>query len=164
MTSPRHRLVRAAPALFAVTTLPAVALAAILVGGQAAAVVAILGWFLLTPLSAVLLDEVFEVDDGDDEDLERALDALREWRADDAGSRPDGPTDSSTGDPTDERNPVDRLRERYAEGDIDEAEFERRLDLLLETEDADAETARERVRNRGGDATADREVERERER
>ncbi|MFB9824702.1 SHOCT domain-containing protein [Halobaculum roseum] len=163
MTSPRHRLVRAAPALFAVTTLPAVALAAILVGGQAAAVVAILGWFLLTPLSAVLLNEVFEVDDGD-EDLERALDALREWRADDAGSRPDGPSDATTDGPTDERDPVDRLRERYAEGDIDEVEFERRLDLLLETEDADAETARERVRNRGGDATADREVERERER
>lgn len=160
MTSPRHRLVRAAPALFAVTTLPAVALAAILVGGQAAAVVAILGWFLLTPLSAVLLDEVFEVDDGDDEDLERALDALREWRADDTVSRPDGSTDG----PTDERDPVDRIRERYAEGDIDEAEFERRLDLLLETEDADAETARERIPDRGGDAPADREFERERER
>ncbi|WP_345777006.1 SHOCT domain-containing protein [Halorarum salinum] len=42
--------------------------------------------------------------------------------------------------------PLSRLRERYAAGEIDEAEFEHRLDLLLETEDADAATARERLR------------------
>ncbi|ERG89507.1 MAG: putative membrane protein (DUF2078) [halophilic archaeon J07HX5] len=35
---------------------------------------------------------------------------------------------------TDEPDPLETLRNRYARGDIDEAEFERRLDALLETE------------------------------
>ena len=37
---------------------------------------------------------------------------------------------------TDERGPLETLRNRYARGDIDEAELERRLDALLETETA----------------------------
>jgi uncharacterized membrane protein len=32
-------------------------------------------------------------------------------------------------------DPLEELRRRYAEGEIDEAEFERRLERLLETED-----------------------------
>jgi Predicted membrane protein (DUF2078). len=40
---------------------------------------------------------------------------------------------------TDERDPLETLRDRYARGDIDEAELERRLDALLETE-PDTET------------------------
>lgn len=34
--------------------------------------------------------------------------------------------------------PLDRLKRRYAEGEIDEVEFERRLERLLETEDESA--------------------------
>ncbi|MFD1599090.1 SHOCT domain-containing protein [Halobellus rarus] len=37
-------------------------------------------------------------------------------------------------DAVDER-PIQRLRTRYAEGEIDHAEFERRLEALVETED-----------------------------
>jgi len=37
----------------------------------------------------------------------------------------------------DEQTPLARLRERYTNGEIDEAEFERRVEHLLETESAD---------------------------
>ncbi|WP_436929261.1 SHOCT domain-containing protein [Halosimplex halobium] len=46
-------------------------------------------------------------------------------------------------------DPVDELRQRYARGEIDEAEFEQRLDRLLETENVESvgEQDRERVRD-----------------
>jgi hypothetical protein len=51
---------------------------------------------------------------------------------------------------------LDRLRERYAAGEIDEAEFERRVERLLETETvADAETRH----GASGDGSAAREAE-----
>jgi uncharacterized membrane protein len=51
----------------------------------------------------------------------------------------------------DAADPVAVLRERYADGEIDEAEFERRLERLLATEDGPA-----------GEATGERESERAR--
>lgn len=70
-------------------------------------------------------------------------------------------SDTETPDPA-----LDALRERYARGEIGDAEFERRLDRLLETEDA--ETADD-VRPTGDDITdrvsdgIRREIERARE-
>jgi len=85
----------------AITTLPAAALAAIFVGSQTAAVVAIVGWFLLVPLFGVLAEEEVVQSGTEDERTE---------------------------------SPLDELRDRYARGEIDEVEFERRLERLLETE------------------------------
>lgn len=49
-------------------------------------------------------------------------------------------------DREDERDPVETLKERYAAGELSEAEFERRLDRLVEdpTDDGREETDRER--------------------
>ena len=44
----------------------------------------------------------------------------------------DGSTDAATTE-----RPIAELRDRYAAGEIDEAEFERKLDRLLATEDVD---------------------------
>jgi len=46
-------------------------------------------------------------------------------------------------------DPVERLKERYANGEIDDATFERHLELVMETESLeDRESTRERLRNK----------------
>lgn len=71
----------------------------------------VLSYFVLLPLIAIL-GEDFPLVASDDESAA-----------------------ATAADTTDATDPVDRLRERYANGEIDEAEFERKLDRLLETED-----------------------------
>jgi len=70
----------------------------------------IFGFFVIIPLVALL---------GDDFPLVESTAA-------------DGESATAT-----EPDPLATLRERYATGEIDEAEFERRLDRLLETEELD---------------------------
>ncbi|QLG27782.1 SHOCT domain-containing protein [Halorarum halophilum] len=79
-----------------------------------------------------------DVADGDGADGDRPVDVPNPWW---------GTWETREPDPSD---PLDRLCERYAEGEIDEAEFERRLGLLLDTEDTDPATARERLREHTG--------------
>ncbi|WP_276258698.1 SHOCT domain-containing protein [Haloglomus litoreum] len=58
-------------------------------------------------------------------------------------------------DPVDEQQAaLDRLRDRYASGEIDELEFERRLERLLETETVEDAAARGRRDVDRGGATA----------
>ncbi|WP_164471801.1 SHOCT domain-containing protein [Halosimplex salinum] len=94
----------------AVATLPMAAFAAVFLGGEAAAVVAIVGWFLLVPLLSVLSDHV-----------ELGTEASTESTA---NERADAGDDA-----------LQRLRDRYAAGELDDVEFERRLERLVETED-----------------------------
>lgn len=44
-----------------------------------------------------------------------------------------------------EEDPIEQLRERYANGELTDEEFERRLERLLETEDVEMGDSRERV-------------------
>lgn len=101
-----RRLLEALPAVAAVGTLPIGILTAIFVGGQAAAVVFVVGWLLLVPLGGVINEEIL-ADESESEET------------------------------TDAEDPVATLRERYAAGEIDDVEFERRLEEILATEDVE---------------------------
>lgn len=130
-----RRLLKTSPAIFAVGTLGLMMLFGILGSGYLAGLTMIVGWFLLTPLSALAQKVVLG-----DEDVDYTTDTQTEqWESETTDT-----TDSESDDP------VERLRERYAHGEIDEVEFERRLDTLLSTEDADPETARDRLRRENG--------------
>lgn len=131
--------------LFAVVTLPVGVLTAVFVGGSAALVVFIVGWLLLTPASAILFDSPAPGSTQEEE-----FQDLAEQQTESGSSE----------------DPVEALRERYARGEIDEAELERRLDALLETEDVDQDDGRsiERAVNSidtedSGDSSAGRNTE-----
>ncbi|ELZ26955.1 hypothetical protein C475_08471 [Halosimplex carlsbadense 2-9-1] len=134
--------------IVAVATLPLAALAAIFVGGDAPAVVAIVGWFFLVPVLAILSQYV----------------DLREWLGERRGRT--RPTDATREDERDgEDDALHRLRERYAAGEIGDAEFERRLERLLETEGVEVPDGVDPAGSAGAgiDLSADRQRERERE-
>jgi len=54
------------------------------------------------------------------------------------GSSKETTRDRQTGEGVDDRDPEKRLREMYIAGEIDDREFERQLDLLLDSEDTTA--------------------------
>ncbi|NEU55597.1 SHOCT domain-containing protein [Halorussus sp. MSC15.2] len=82
----------------------------------------VLGFFIVVPLVALLGDSLPMVEtDAEGVEVERE-------------TTPD--------------DPVEQLRARYARGELTDAEFERRLERLLETEDAEATGSRERVFDR----------------
>jgi len=134
--------------IVAVATLPLAALSAIFVGESAAAVVAIVGWLFLVPVLGILSDHV----------------DLREYLGERRRGRPSEPA-SDDGEEADDA--LQRLRERYAAGEIGDAEFERRLERLLETEDIEVPDGADLTGSAGAgvdlNAEADRERERERE-
>lgn len=67
----------------------------------------LVGYVVVVPLTAILFDE-----DDESETVEA------------------DPTQSTT----DEETPLERLRRRYAEGELTDEQFERKLERLLETE------------------------------
>jgi len=96
-------------------------------------VFAIVGFVVLLPLVGILGDRLPFVTAGEDDEESTAATAT------------DGTFDDpDEADETDEA--VAQLRERYARGEIDEAEFEDRLEALLETEDGDLTTGTDRDR------------------
>lgn len=95
--------------LVAILTFGFTALAAVLGLGNVVPILFVVGFFILVPLIWVLEDEFPLVEPDLDEEGQ---------------PRQQEPT-----------NPVRELRKRYVRGEIDEAEFDRRLDRLLETEE-----------------------------
>jgi len=86
----------------------------------------VLGFFIVVPLVALLGDSLPIVESGSERGV--SVESVRsEQSADD---------------------PIDELRARYARGELDDAEFERRLERLLETEDAEVGGSKERVFDR----------------
>jgi uncharacterized membrane protein len=139
--------------LTAVLTLPIGILAAVFLGGQAAGLVFVVGWLLLVPTFSVLAD----------------------WAERDADSTAATAGDATTtADEETADDPIATLRERYAAGEIDDVEFERRLEELVATEEVDvpsgADVGPEADDDRDGETAAeDRsnlayELERERNR
>lgn len=127
------RLVEILPAVTAVGTMGAVVLLAILGLGSLVPAAAAVGWLLLTPLAALLVYVLGVTDDTESGGVpESALDEVS-----------DSGTDTLSGDATAESgespddDPLATLRNRYARGEIDDVEFERRLERLLETEDVE---------------------------
>lgn len=93
--------------LVAIVTLPLAGLASLAGLGASAGAIAVVGWFLLTPL-------------------------LLFWGEEIANLVANPPVGNESGEHSAERDPLEILKERYARGELDEDEFERRLDRLLE--------------------------------
>ena len=105
----------------------------------------VIGYAVVLPLVAIIFDE-----DGDGDALDE-----RDRRTADA---PDGRSDDRV--PDSKRDAMETLRERYAQGELSEAQFEEKLEKLLETETL--EDARARIERRAPEtADIDRELERE---
>lgn len=117
-------LLRALPAVAAVGTLPVGILAGLFAGLEAAVVVFLVGWLLLVPLGGVLSQHLL----GERETRAGVVDAMEGM------IREEIETDERAGESEPERDPIETLRERYAAGEIDDVEFERRLEDLVATE------------------------------
>jgi uncharacterized membrane protein len=106
------------PGIIAVATLGFAGLAAVTGSGDLAPVIAVVGWFLLTPLSAILADTK----------------QVQEFVYGKTGGWNRSARDDTVGD---DEAALEALKQRYARGEIDEAEFERRTAMLLENETVD---------------------------
>lgn len=139
--------------LFAVATLPAGILAAIFLGLPTALAVFVVGWLLLTPASAVLFGVPANPGPGAAGARDEEVEELIKERM--KAELREGTNRESEGRSAD---PVAEVRERYARGEIDEVELERRLDALLETEDVDPDDEESVERAMGNLETGDPET------
>ncbi|WP_436907082.1 SHOCT domain-containing protein [Halosimplex marinum] len=127
-----RRFVALLPVLIAVATLPVALLALFNAGVVTALEIAVTGWLFATPVTAILAWVVLDLSPVD-------LPGSLGERSVDLPSMLDGGASNGGGSAGDD--PVETLRERFASGEIDQAEFERRLDALLAAEDATDERA-----------------------
>lgn len=110
--------------------------------GSLSSVVIGLGFFVLIPLIVLAPELVPLVDDGEEPERQPPV-----ANAEPARSEPTG-------------DPVEDLRDRYANGEISQTEFERRLDDLLATEGVELGDSRSEVDSQRSESTRRRERER----
>ena len=87
--------------------------------------VMLFGYIVVVPVISMLFDEDEEKDQ-------------KEWSRPEPQSQPKRESDDET--------PLERLRRRYAEGELTDEQFERKLERLLETETLEDVEDRERLR------------------
>ncbi len=102
----------------------------------------VVGWLLVVPLLSILFEGRSDsVGDRVVEEVERSVveEVERSLGGSSGSNRADG-SGAGPAVPADREDVLDLLRERYARGELDDAEFERKVQRLLETESlADAE-------------------------
>lgn len=118
--------------------------------GLANAAYALLKYWYDTPTKLVDADDLPE---GDELSITSATEAgVESSRSSSTGSLSSAPSNDDPdddADPPDSPDPISILRERYARGEIDEAEFERRVERLIETDTIEAaKRSREHERDR----------------
>ncbi|TKX45742.1 MULTISPECIES: SHOCT domain-containing protein [unclassified Halorubrum] len=141
----RDRLRRNASGI-AATTVTGTWLAALLLGFDWWLGFMLFGYIVIVPVVSMLFDE-----EGGESDFE-------EYETDPLWGR-HGEAADSDDESADTADALERLRTRYANGDLTDEQFERKLDRLLETETPE-DAAEWAERNRAADR--ERDVERER--
>ncbi|ELY57830.1 SHOCT domain-containing protein [Natronococcus jeotgali] len=111
--------------------------------------VLLFGYVAVVPLVALLF--------GDEADRREWWDGW--WSTSSSTEEAQSDADAASSTPTDGRDALETLRDRYAAGELTDDQFERKLDRLLETE-----TLEDAERWRRGSARRDRGVDRELER
>ena len=110
--------------------------------------VMLFGYVVVVPVVSMLFDEEEEEETDDSTETDTKL-AREDTRA--RGIDEDGVIEGNA-------DAIDRLRTRYAEGDLTDEQFERKLDKLLETETPeDAAEWREREQERNREHALDRD-------
>ncbi|QWC19941.1 SHOCT domain-containing protein [Halorubrum sp. 2020YC2] len=134
----------------AATTVTGTWLAALLLGAEWWLPFMLFGYVVIVPLVSMLFDE----EEAESVRVESESGSVRVERG----------TAAERGEATDDTaDALERLRTRYANGDLTDEQFERKLDRLLETETPeDAAEWAKRNREARRSRESDREVERER--
>ncbi len=145
--------------IVAVATLPVGILAAVFLGLFEAFLVFVVGWLFLVPVLGILMETLGLLEDDESEVSDEVEAAFRQRVAESVAESTPGDAGGPVGNDSDEtdEDPLETLRERYARGEIDDVEFERKLERLIETEDVEVppEVSLERTDDEG--AGADRE-------
>ncbi|WP_132059069.1 SHOCT domain-containing protein [Halorussus amylolyticus] len=137
--TPAERL-RANATSIASTVVTGVWLAALLTGQSWWLGALLFGYIVVVPIIALLF--------GDNDDIEEWWDG--EWKDswDGGETEPEAKTESETPVETNNRDALETLRQRYAQGELTDEQFERKLERLLDTETLEnvEDRARERAR------------------